>query len=426
MNILLLGSGGREHAIAWKLRQSPLCENLYIAPGNPGTAREGINLPFAATDFIAVRAACVEHAIDLLVVGPEEPLVKGIVDTLRADAALSGLAIIGPSAEAAQLEGSKAYAKAFMARHGIPTAGYREFTRENLAEGLEYVRRHPLPVVLKADGLAAGKGVLICQTNGEAVTELEAMIGAAKFGAASAKVVVEEFLDGIELSVFALTDGKDYVLLPEAKDYKRVGEGDSGLNTGGMGAISPVPFADAAFMEKVRTKVVEPTVRGLDKDGLDYKGFVFFGLIKVGDEPFVIEYNCRMGDPETEVVLPRAAGDLAAALLAAAEGRIGDINLGADPRAAATIMAVSGGYPGDYAKGYVIDGLAARSHEGTMIFHAGTAEKEGHIVTGGGRVLCATTLAPTLGEAVAASRAALEGIAFEGMYYRKDIGYEFL
>ncbi|TCJ14064.1 phosphoribosylamine--glycine ligase [Flaviaesturariibacter flavus] len=426
MNILLLGSGGREHAIAWKLRQSPLCDNLYIAPGNPGTAREGVNLPFAATDFDAVRAACVQHAIGLLVVGPEEPLVKGLVDTLRADAALAGLAIIGPAQEAAQLEGSKAYAKAFMARHGIPTAGYREFTRDNLEEGIAYVRQHPVPVVLKADGLAAGKGVLICQTNEEAATELEAMIAAAKFGAASAKVVVEEFLDGIELSVFALTDGKGYVLLPEAKDYKRIGEGDSGLNTGGMGAISPVPFADTAFMEKVRIKVVEPTVRGLEKDGLDYKGFVFFGLIKVDDEPFVIEYNCRMGDPETEVVLPRTSGDLASALLAVAEGRMADVVLGTDPRAAATIMAVSGGYPGDYAKGFAIDGLAARTGEGTMIFHAGTAERDSHIVTSGGRVLCATTLASTLGEAVAASKKALEGISFEGMYYRKDIGYEFL
>ncbi|GAA4320332.1 phosphoribosylamine--glycine ligase [Flaviaesturariibacter amylovorans] len=442
MNILLLGSGGREHAFAWKLRQSPLCEQLFIAPGNPGTAQCGTNLPLAATDFGAVRAACLEHAIDLLVVGPEEPLVKGIVDTLKADPALANLAIIGPAAEAAQLEGSKAYAKAFMARHGIPTAGYREFTKDNLAEGLAYVRSHPLPVVLKADGLAAGKGVLICTTNEEAERELEAMIGASKFGAASAKVVVEEFLDGIELSVFVLTDGTDYVLLPEAKDYKRVGEADTGLNTGGMGAISPVPFADAEFMENVRTRVIEPTVNGLHQEALDYKGFVFFGLIKVGNDPFVIEYNCRMGDPETEVVLPRTSGDLAAALLATAQGRIAEVALGVDPRAAATIMAVSGGYPGDFGKGFAIDGLdltpapspkergvapslPGRVGEG-LVFQAGTAERDGHIVTAGGRVLCATTLAPTLAEAVAGSKQTLEGISFEGMYYRKDIGYEFI
>lgn len=426
MNLLLLGSGGREHAFAWKLRQSPLCTQLYIAPGNPGTALCGTNLPFAATDFEAVRAAVLDKEIGLLIVGPEEPLVKGLVDFLKEDPRLASLAIIGPSAEAAQLEGSKAYAKAFMARHGIPTAGYREFTLHNLDEGLAYVRAQPLPVVLKADGLAAGKGVLICPSHEEAATELEAMIRAAKFGAASAKVVVEQFLDGIELSVFALTDGSGYVLLPEAKDYKRIGEGDTGLNTGGMGAISPVPFADDAFLEKVRTKVVEPTIRGIAADGLDYRGFVFFGLIKVGDEPFVIEYNCRMGDPETEVVLPRTTGDLAEALLAVAQGRVGDVRLGSDPRAAATIMAVSGGYPGEYEKGIAIGGLALRPAEGTLLFQAGTAEREGHIVTAGGRVLCATALAPTLAEAVAASKEALENISFEGMYYRGDIGFEFL
>jgi len=426
MNILLLGSGGREHALAWKLRQSPLCENLYTAPGNPGTALEGTNLPFAATDFGQIREALTEHRIHLLVIGPEEPLVKGLVDFLKQDPALAELSIIGPSAEAAQLEGSKAYAKAFMQRHGIPTAGYREFTKDNLEEGLAYVRQHSLPVVLKADGLASGKGVLICTSHEEAATELEAMIGAAKFGAASAKVVVEEFLSGIELSVFILTDGKDWLLLPEAKDYKRIGEGDTGLNTGGMGAVSPVPFADAAFMEKVRTRVIEPTVRGLHEEQLDYRGFVFFGLIKVDDDPFVIEYNCRMGDPETEVVLPRIQGDLAAALLATAEGRLKELQLGADPRAAATIMAVSGGYPGDYAKGFAISGLAQRPAEDSIVFHAGTADRNGQIVTSGGRVLCATTLAATLTEAVARSKKTLEEISFEGMYYRRDIGYEFV
>ncbi|RYY84320.1 MAG: phosphoribosylamine--glycine ligase [Chitinophagaceae bacterium] len=426
MNILLLGSGGREHAIAWKLRQSALCKELFIAPGNPGTAQCGINLPFAATDFEAIRETCISKNIGLLVIGPEEPLVKGLVDFLQAVPALQALPVIGPSQEAAQLEGSKAYAKAFMARQGIPTAAYREFTKDNLEEGLAYVRTHALPVVLKADGLAAGKGVLICNSNEEAERELEAMIGDAKFGAASAKVVVEQFLGGIELSVFILTDGKEYVLLPEAKDYKRIGEGDTGLNTGGMGAISPVPFADAAFMEKVRTRIIEPTVRGFEKERLHYKGFVFFGLIKVGDDPFVIEYNCRMGDPETEVVLPRIQGDLVAALLATAQGRISDILLSADPRAAATIVAVSGGYPGDYEKGKQIQGLPSGMEGNSFVFQAGTAEKEGSIITAGGRVLCATSLGPTLAEAVAASQKTLSGILFDGMYYRRDIGYEFL
>jgi phosphoribosylamine--glycine ligase len=427
MNILILGSGGREHAMAWKLRQSPLCDDLFIAPGNPGTAHCGTNLAFAATDFEAVGSACIAHKIGLLVIGPEEPLVKGLVDFLKANPSLQTLAIIGPAAEAAQLEGSKAYAKAFMQRHKIPTAGYREFTKENLAEGLAYVRHHPLPVVLKADGLAAGKGVLICTTNEEAEQELEAMIGASKFGAASAKVVVEEFLDGIELSVFILTDGQDYLLLPEAKDYKRIGEGDTGLNTGGMGAISPVPFANDSFMEKVRTKIIEPTVQGFHSEKLDYKGFVFFGLIKVGDDPFVIEYNCRMGDPETEVVLPRIAGDLVAALVATASGGLSEIKLAADQSHAATIMAVSGGYPGDYEKGFAIAGLDNAREMGleTLVFHSGTSEKNGDIVTSGGRVLCVTSLAPSLGEAVAASKERLEKISYKGMYYRGDIGYEF-
>ncbi|RYY41094.1 MAG: phosphoribosylamine--glycine ligase [Chitinophagaceae bacterium] len=427
MNILLLGSGGREHALAWKLRQSPLCKELLIAPGNPGTAQCGVNLDFAATDFEAVRATCIEKNIGLLVIGPEEPLVKGLVDFLRGVPGLQALPIIGPAKEAAQLEGSKAYAKAFMERHNIPTAGYREFTRDNLEEGLAYVRNHALPVVLKADGLAAGKGVLICQSNEEAERELRAMIGDGKFGAASARVVVEEFLDGIELSVFVLTDGKDYVLLPEAKDYKRIGEGDTGLNTGGMGAVSPVPFADAAFMEQVRTRIIEPTVRGFEAEALDYKGFVFFGLIKVGDKPLVIEYNCRLGDPETEVVLPRIEGDLAAALLATAQGRLSEINLNSDPRAAATIMAVSGGYPGDYAKGFAISGLQMTPTTGadSLLFQAGTVEMEGQTVTAGGRVLCVTALGETMGAAVEKARERMEGIGFEGMYYRRDIGYEF-
>lgn len=424
MNILLLGSGGREHALAWKLAQSPQCERLFIAPGNPGTARCGTNLPFAATDFDAIKKSCQENKVDLVVIGPEEPLVKGLVNELKADPALQHLLIIGPDRHAAQLEGSKAFAKAFMQRHQIPTAAYREFTAENFEEGIKYILQQQLPVVLKADGLAAGKGVLICATHEEAVAEFEQMIRQAKFGAASSKVVVEAFLSGIELSVFALTDGKDYVLLPEAKDYKRIGEGDTGLNTGGMGAVSPVPFADAAFMQKVISRIVEPTIRGLEQEAFDYKGFVFFGLIKVGEEPFVIEYNCRMGDPETEVVMPRLQNDLVELLVAAAQQKLSGISIAHEPRFATTVMAVSGGYPGDYAKGFVIEGLDAHIPD-TILFQAGTALKDGEVVTSGGRVLCATAYGTTVAEALAKSKARLEQVSFEGMYYRKDIGYEF-
>ncbi|WP_132052023.1 phosphoribosylamine--glycine ligase [Pseudocnuella soli] len=424
MNILLLGSGGREHALAWKMAQSPNCSSLFIAPGNPGTAQCGTNLPFAATDFAAIKKCCTDNAINMVVIGPEEPLVKGMVNELKADASLQQLLIIGPDQYAAQLEGSKAFAKAFMQRHGIPTAAYGEFTGDNFEAGLEYIKAQKLPVVLKADGLAAGKGVLICTTHEEALSEFTQMIQQAKFGAASSKVVVEEFLSGIELSVFALTDGRHYVLLPEAKDYKRIGEGDSGLNTGGMGAVSPVPFADDAFMQKVITKVVEPTINGLAKEAFDYKGFVFFGLIKVGDEPMVIEYNCRMGDPETEVVMPRLQNDLVHLLTAAAQQKLEGISIQKDPRFATTVMAVSGGYPGDYAKGFAIDGLQ-NSAEDTLLFHAGTADKDGSIVTSGGRVLCVTSFGNTVAEAVAKSKDRLAGVSFEGMYFRKDIGYEF-
>lgn len=424
MNILLLGSGGREHALAWKLSQSSNCNRLFIAPGNPGTAQCGTNLPFAATDFDAVKKCCTENNINLVVIGPEEPLVKGLVNNLKADPAFKDLLIIGPDQHAAQLEGSKAFAKAFMQRHGIPTAAYGEFTSENFEAGVAYIEEQKLPVVLKADGLAAGKGVLICATHEEAVAEFEQMILQAKFGAASSKVVVEEFLSGIELSVFALTDGKNYVLLPEAKDYKRIGEGDTGLNTGGMGAVSPVPFADAAFMQKVISKVVEPTIKGLDREAFDYKGFVFFGLIKVGNEPYVIEYNCRMGDPETEVVMPRLQNDLVELLTAAAQQKLEGITIQKDPRFATTVMAVSGGYPGDYAKGFAINGLENGATE-TILFHAGTAEKGGQIVTSGGRVLCVTAFGDTVAEAVAKSKERLSGISFDGMYFRNDIGYEF-
>jgi phosphoribosylamine--glycine ligase len=424
MNILLLGSGGREHALAWKLRQSSLCSDLFIAPGNAGTAQCGMNLPFAATDFEAIKSCCVDHYIDMVIVGPEEPLVKGIVDYLVQESGLN-LLIIGPSKEAAQLEGSKAYAKAFMERHNIPTAAYKEFTAENFEEGIEYLKQHPLPIVLKADGLAAGKGVIICQNHVEAVSEFELMIQRSKFGEAGKRVVVEEFLKGIELSVFALTDGKEYILLPEAKDYKRIGEGDTGLNTGGMGAISPVPFADEPFMQKVIERVVQPTINGLNKDGLDYKGFVFIGLMKVGDEPFVIEYNCRMGDPETEVVIPRIKNDLVELFTAAAHGQLQNINLQQDERFATTIVAVSGGYPEDYQKGLKIEGLNTVISD-TILFHSGTKEVDGTIVTNGGRVLCATALATELEEAINKSRELIEAIEYTDKYYRRDIGFEFL
>jgi len=427
MNILLLGSGGREHALAWKLTQSNFYSQLFIAPGNTGTALHGTNLPFGVTDFDAIKATCIERNIELVVIGPEEPLVKGLVNYLKADPALQHLLIIGPSQEAAQLEGSKAFAKAFMQRHGIPTAAYREFTTENFSVGVEYLHRHSLPIVLKADGLAAGKGVIICQNHVEAVSEFELMIQRSKFGDAGKRVVVEEFLDGIELSVFVLTDGRNYVVLPEAKDYKRVGEGDKGLNTGGMGAVSPVPFADNSFMQKVIAKIVEPTVKGLQKDGLDYKGFVFIGLMKVDDEPYVIEYNCRMGDPETEVVMPRLKNDLVQLLSATARGELASVTIEKDQRFATTIMAVSGGYPNEHKKGLPISGLKEyQPSNDVLVFHAGTKEKEGTIVTNGGRVFCATALADSVEEAVQKAKATLDTIDFEEKYYRSDIGYEFI
>ena len=363
----------------------------------------------------------------MVVVGPEEPLVKGIVDFFQADTALAKIPVIGPSANGARLEGSKAFSKKFMERHAIPTAAYREFDSANFAEGIAYLQQHPLPVVLKADGLAAGKGVVICQSTIEAVAEFELMIQGAKFGAASSKVVVEEFLTGIELSVFVLTDGKNFLTLPEAKDYKRIGEGDKGPNTGGMGAVSPVPFADTAFMDKVTSRIIVPTVRGLEAENIDYKGFIFIGVIKIGDDPYVIEYNCRMGDPETEVVMPRLKNDLVELFLALGEQKLGGMSIGQEERIACTIVAVSGGYPGSYEKGLPITGLDQPVDSGeSLIFHAGTRTEKDEVLTNGGRVLCVTSFAETVYEAVDKSRDILEKIYYEGIYYRRDIGYEFL
>ena len=425
MNILLLGSGGREHAIAWKLSQSNHCSKLFIAPGNAGTALHGINLAFSINDFEAIEKACLDEKIDMVIVGPEEPLVKGVVDVLKNNEELENLLIVGPSQEAAQLEGSKAYAKSFMQRHNIPTASYKEFTVENFEEGVDFLKDHPLPIVLKADGLAAGKGVIICQNYVEAFAEFELMIQRSKFGDAGKRVVVEEFLSGIELSVFVLTDGKNYLLLPEAKDYKRIGEGDTGLNTGGMGAISPVPFADDAFMQKVKARIIEPTIAGLQKDNLDYKGFVFFGLIKVNDEPYVIEYNCRMGDPETEVVIPRIKNDLVELLQATAQQKLDTIQLEKDARCAATIVAVSGGYPNEHQTGFPISGLNL-TEDDSFIFYAGAKKDGNKVVTAGGRVVCATALGDDLEEALDKSKELVEAISFEGKYFRKDIGFEFV
>jgi len=425
MNILLLGSGGREHALAWKLAGSSLCSSLFIAPGNAGTSQCGTNVDLSPTDFEGIRKFCSKQSIGLVVVGPEEPLVKGIVDFFAADAALRTISLIGPSAKGALLEGSKAFSKKFMERHQIPTASYREFDTSNSAEGIAYLQQHSLPVVLKADGLAAGKGVVICQNHIEAVAEFELMLQG-KFGEAGSKVVVEEFLSGIEMSVFVLTDGKNYVVLPEAKDYKRVGEGDKGPNTGGMGAVSPVPFADDIFMSKITQRIIIPTVEGLAKEDIDYRGFIFIGIIKVGEDPYVIEYNCRMGDPETEVVMPRLKNDLVALFQAVAEQRLDKVKIEIDPRICCTIVAVSGGYPGSYEKGFPVTGLDEPLSDDSLVFHAGTREEKDEVVTSGGRVLCVSSFADTVYEAVDKSRDVLEKIYFEGIYYRRDIGYEFL
>ena len=425
MNILLLGSGGREHAFAWKMSQSSRCTKLFIAPGNAGTSLCGTNVELAVTDFDGIKQFCIDHTIEMVVVGPEEPLVKGIYDYFKNDPDIQHISVIGPSKAGANLEGSKAFAKAFMQRHKIPSAAYREFNADNYEEGIVYLQSHATPIVLKADGLAAGKGVIICQNHVEAMAEFELMIQQAKFGDASKKVVVEDFLSGIELSVFVLTDGEHYALLPEAKDYKRIDEGDKGLNTGGMGAISPVPFATETFMQKIISTIIDPTISGLRKEEIEYTGFIFFGIIKVGDDPYVIEYNCRMGDPETEAVLPRLKNDLVELFEATAAKKLHKIKLETDNRQTATIVAVSGGYPGEYEKGLLIDGLDLLQEDDAIVFHAGTKQEEDKTVTNGGRVLAVTSFGHTLQKAVEKSRAILDIVEFDGMHFRSDIGYEF-
>ncbi len=426
MNILLLGSGGREHALAWKMVQSHHCDQLFIAPGNAGTAEFGTNLPISVTNFEAIKAASIEHNINMLVVGPEDPLVNGIYDFFQADALLQQIIVVGPSAEAAQLEGSKTFSKKFMQRHQIPTAGYAEFTIDNYEEGIAYIQQHSLPIVLKADGLAAGKGVVIAETTEAALQCFKEMILQKQFGAASEKVVIEEFLKGIEVSVFVLTNGADYHIIGHAKDYKRIGEGDTGLNTGGMGCVSPVPFMDEAFMQKVEDKIIRPTVAGIKAENLVYFGFVFFGLMNINGEPYVIEYNCRLGDPETEVVIPRLKTDLVALFAAMDNGTLEDANISFDERSAATIMAVSGGYPGNYAKDKPINIPTNLAQDGeSILFHAGTKQEAETLLTNGGRVLAVTSFGNNIAEAVEKSKKILEKVSFEGMYFRRDIGYEF-
>ena len=420
MNILILGSGGREHTFCWKLSKSPQQPTLFTAPGNAGTAALGTNLPINPTDFNAVATAVIENRIDLIVVGPEAPLVGGIHDFFDAHPTLSHIPVIGPKQEAAQLEGSKAYAKAFMERHNIPTAPYKQFTADKLNEGLAYLETIPAPYVLKADGLAAGKGVLILHDLEEAKTDLTDMLANKKFGSASEQVVIEGFLDGIELSCFVLTDGNGHVTFPFAKDYKRIGEGDTGLNTGGMGAVSPVPFNDEVFKQKIDARIIQPTLEGLKKDNIDFVGFIFIGLIRVGDDPFVIEYNVRMGDPETQVVLPRIENDMVELLWATAEKRLNEVEITISPKAAATVVGVSGGYPGAYEKEKEISGIPSDA----LIFHAGTTLKNQKLVTNGGRVLASTGFGADVHEALAAAYTTLANVSFDGMYFRKDLGFD--
>ena len=422
MNIALLGSGGREHALAWKIIQSSKCSKLFVAPGNAGTATIATNVSINITDFLAIKKFVIQEKIEMVVVGPEDPLVLGIYDFFQNDSELNAIPVIGPSQKGAQLEGSKEFAKEFLVRHQIPTAAYSSFTAATVENGCQFLETLQPPYVLKADGLAAGKGVLILHNLDEAKTELRNMLVHAKFGTASAKVVIEEFLDGIELSCFVLTDGKNYKILPTAKDYKRIGEGDTGLNTGGMGAISPVPFADAVLLEKIESRIVKPTIAGLEKDGIVYKGFVFIGLINVKGNPIVIEYNVRMGDPETEVVMPRITSDLVSLFQAVAHQKLDEVSLEIDQRSAATVMVVSGGYPEEYNKGYEISGL--EKIEDSIVFHAGTKLENLKVVSNGGRVLAITSYGNDYNEAIKKSYQNIEKLHFDKMYFRTDIGFD--
>lgn len=424
MNILLLGSGGRECAIAWKLSQSQQCSQLFIAPGNAGTSAYGTNVAMSILDFEAIKTFCLDNKIDILFPGGEDSLVAGIYDFFKSDAALKHIIVAGPSKEGAQLEGSKAFSKKFMQRHGIPTAAYQEFDESNFEEGLAYLEQHTTPIVLKADGLAAGKGVVITSDVAEAKEVFTSMIKEAQFGDAGKKVVVEQFLTGLEVSVFGLTDGDNFVILPEAKDYKRIGEGDQGPNTGGMGAVSPVPFADDIFMQKVLERIVKPTVEGLKQESIIYQGIIFFGLIEVSGEPYVIEYNCRMGDPETEVVMPRLENDLVDLILKMNDKKLNEVTVKHNPKASCTVMLVSEGYPGDYAKGKVMTGFEKVT--GSMLFHAGTANKDNDIVSNGGRVIAVTSYGENLKDALAKSYESINYIDFEGKTFRNDIGFEFI